>query len=262
MVRDRQVKIYYERRLRQYEQEKIAREQIITFANQVYCYVAMFLNEPDSMHRYYGELLKSNRNRLFDVSHAHMPYFLAGASLKTVERLISLEILSQRMRRFKYQFLMVFRIMNEPFDLPRLNSRKIVDYCQSLLDILDDPSRTESAFRRASAVIFSCQFQWGSTSKRLEKNRAFTGELIAEAEKHSAKSVSSSMNERFFGTVKEFDCTLGYGSLLGDDEREYFVHNDQIPGQLRQLFSIGQRVEFTPYQTEQGTQAIDVELSQ
>ena len=260
MAQDSQVKIFYERRLRQYEQEKIAREQIITIANQVYSFVAMFLNEPDSMHRYYGELLKSNRSRLFDVSHDFMPYFLAGASLKTVERLISLEFFSERMRRFKYQFLMVFRIMNEPFDLPRLNSRKIDEYCQFLLEILEDPYRTKSAFRRACAVIFSCQLQRNFSRKRLERNRAFTKLLITEAEKHKTRSEESAMNVRFFGIVKSFDSSQGYGSITGDDEQEYFVHIEQIASEARQLFSMGQRVEFTPYLTEQGNQAIDVEL--
>ena len=259
--RNRQDQIYYERRSRQYEQENIEREQIIKLANQVYCFVAMFLNEPDSSHRYYGELLNSNRSRLFNVSHDYMPYFLAGASLKAIERLISSEIISQRMKRYKFQFLMVFRIMNEPFDLPRLNSREIDDYCQALLEILDDPLRNESAFRRASAVIFSCESHWGSTRRRLERNKAFTNLLIAEAEKQSTKFEDSAMNARFFGTVKEFDSTLGYGSIAGDDEKEYFVHIDQISSQARQLFLMGERVEFTPYQTEQGPVAIDVGLS-
>ena len=260
--RNRQDQIYYERRSRQYEQENIEREQIIKLANQVYCFVAMFLNEPDSSHRYYGELLNSNRSRLFKVSHDYMPYFLAGASLKAIERLISSEIISQRMKRYKFQFLMVFRIMNEPFDLPRLNSREIDDYCQALLEILDDPLRNESAFRRASAVIFSCESNWGSTRRRLERNKAFTNLLKAEAEKQSTKSEDSAMNARFFGTVKKFDSTLGYGSIAGDDEKEYFVHIDQISSQARQLFLMGERVEFTPYQTEQGPVAIDVGLSQ
>ena len=259
--RNRQVQIYYERRSKQYEQMNIKRDQIITLATQVSCFVAMFLNEPHSTHRYYGELLNSYRNRLFSVCHAHIPYFLAGCCLNAAERLFSSEILSQRMRRFKYQFLMVFRIMNEPFDLPELNSRKIDDYCQALLEILDNPSRSESAFLRASAVIHLCESQWYSSRRRLEKRRAFTELLIAEAKKQNAKSVDSAMNTRCFGTIKQFDSTLGYGSISSDDEREYFVHIDQTASQDRQLFSIGQRVEFTPFQTDRGLWAIDVGIS-
>lgn len=260
--RKRQVQIYYERRSKQYEQLDVRREQIISIAKQVNCFVAMFLNEPHITHRYYGELLSSYRSQLFNDNHEYMPYFLAGASLKAVERLYSLEILPQRMKRFKFQLLMVFRIMNEPFNLPKFNSRKIDDYCQALLDIIDDPYLAESVFRRASAVVFACQSQWPSARRPLHKTARFTESLIAEAEKHNAKSEDSAMNTRFAGTVKQFDSTQGYGFIVGDDESEYFVHIDQIASQDRQSFTIGLRVGFIPFQTEQGPVAIDVGLSQ
>ena len=260
--RKRQVQIYYERRSKQYEQMEVRREQIISIAKQVNCFVAMFLNEPHITHRYYGELLNRYRSRLFSDTHEHIPYFLAGASLKAAERLFSLEILPQRMKRFKFQLLMVFRIMNEPFDLPKFNSRKIDDYCQALLDIIDDPYLAESVFRRASAVVFACESQWPSTRRPLHKTARFTELLIAEAEKHNAKSEGSAMNTRFSGTVKQFDSTQGFGFIVGDDESEYFVHIDQIASQDRQSFSVGLRVGFIPFQTEQGPVAIDVGLSQ
>lgn len=260
--RTRQVQIYYERRSKQYEHMGVKREQIITVPKQVDCFIAMFLNEPHITHRYYGELLNSYRPRIFNDTHEYMPYFLAGASLKAAERLFSLEILPQRMKRFKFQLLMVIRIMNEPFDLPKLNSRKIDDYCQALLDIIDDPYLAESVFRRASAVVFACESQWPSTRRPLHKTARFTELLIAEAEKHNAKSEDSAMNTRFSGTVKQFDSTQGYGFIVGDDESEYFVHIDQIASQDRQSFTIGLRVGFIPFQTEQGPVAIDVGLSQ
>ena len=259
--RNRQVQIYYERRSKQYEHMNVKRDRIITLATQVNCFVAMFLNEPHSTHRYYGELLNSYRNRLFNVTHAHIPYFLAGSSLNTIERLFSSGVLPWRMKRFKYQLLMVFRIMNEAFDLPKLNSRKIDDYCQALLEILDDQSLSESAFLRASAIIHSCQSHWPSARGRLERTRVFTEALIAEAGKQGAKNITSATTTRLCGTVIRFSSTLRYGFINGDAGRDYFVHISQIANQDRQLFSMGQRVEFTPIQTERGLQAFDVGLA-
>ena len=259
--RNRQIQIYYERRSKQYEHMDVKRNRIITLATQVKCFVAMFLNEPHSTHRYYGELLDSYRNRLFRDSHAHMPYFLAGSSLNTVERLFSSEILPRWMKRFKYQLIMVFRIMNEAFNLPKLDNKKIDDYCQALLDILDDQSLSESAFRRAGEVVRSCQSHVSSARDPLERTRAFTEALIAEAGKQGTKTISSATTTRLCGTVKRFSSTLRYGFIVGDDNRDYFVHISQIARQDRQLFSMGQRVEFTPIQTERGPQATDVGLS-
>ena len=65
--RDRASPLHYERRSKQYEhQPGVNRQRVITLASQIKCFVAMFLNEPHSTHRYYGELLTSYRERLFN----------------------------------------------------------------------------------------------------------------------------------------------------------------------------------------------------
>jgi len=44
-----------------------------------------FLNEPHSTHRYYGEILESNRDRLFLEQHSPFPYYAAGLALSRAE---------------------------------------------------------------------------------------------------------------------------------------------------------------------------------
>ncbi len=63
--KDRAPRLYYERRSRQYESLAIQQNQIVTIPAQVKCFVGMFLNEPHSTHRYYGELLDASRSRIF-----------------------------------------------------------------------------------------------------------------------------------------------------------------------------------------------------
>jgi len=63
--KDRPIPLYYERRSKQYDHLEVSRERIVTLPTQINCFVAMFLNEPHSTHRYYGELLSSYRSRLF-----------------------------------------------------------------------------------------------------------------------------------------------------------------------------------------------------
>ena len=245
--RDRQDPIYYERRSKQYEHLNVRRDRIITLATQVQCFVAMFLNEPQSTHRYYGELLNSYRNRLFNDSHAHMPYFLAGAALNSVERLFSTGLLPRDLKRFKYQFLMVFRLMNEPFDLPQLNNRRINAYCQSLLDVLDDQSICESAFLRAAQVIGTCVSGMPFSRDPLERTRAFTDSLVASAGKAGAKQIAPATTARLHGYIKRFSRIKQYGFIAGDDGKDYFMHASQIADQGRRSPSPRQRVEFTPH---------------
>ena len=46
------VKIYYERRSRQFGDIQIKQDQIISLPIQINCFVAMFLNDPHSTYRY------------------------------------------------------------------------------------------------------------------------------------------------------------------------------------------------------------------
>ena len=143
--RELQEPLYYERRSKQYEHLDIRRDQIVTLAKQVECFVAMFLNEPHSTHRYYGELLSSYQRRLFSDSHSFFPYFLSGMALTTLDRLCTTSRLPRAWKPYRYQMLMVFRIQNEQSKLPHLNrgSKGIEVYCQTLRDILDQESSSE-----------------------------------------------------------------------------------------------------------------------
>ena len=258
--RNLQDPIYYERRSKQYEHLNIRRDRIITLATQVQCFVAMFLNEPQSTHRYYGELLKSYRNRLFSNSHFHMPYFLAGATLNKVEQMFAAGSLPRDLKKFKYQLLMVFRLMNQPYDVPQLNQRKINAYCQSLLDVLDDPSRCEAAFLDAAKVIRTCISRTSFSRDPLERTRAFTDSLVTATGEKIERTVTPATTTRLHGFVKRFSQIMRYGFIAGDDGNDYFFHVSEIADQREQALSARQRVEFTPIETKRGLQALNIEI--
>ena len=250
--------IYYERRSKQYDQQNVRKDRIITLTTQIKSFVAMFLNEPHSVHRYYGELLNSYRARLFRESHSPMPYYLAGASLCTVERLFFRGVLTPDVRPFKYALLMAFRMMNEPFDMPHMNNRRIDAYCQNVADILDDQGECEAAFQRAAQVIRSCRQGVPQSRDPMERTRAFTSALMTAAVQNSETAGASATVSRVSGEVRQFSDTLGWGFISGDDHVSYFVHYTDISGAGFRSLVTGQLVEFTPTATERGPKAIDV----
>ena len=255
--RDRELPIYYERRSKQYEHTNVGRERIITLATQVKCFVAMFLNEPHSTHRYYGELLNSYRQRIFGASHAHIPYFTAGVCLNAIENSLSNGKLARDVRRFKYQFLMVFRLLNEKKKLPYLDDKNgMEDYCQSLIEIIDDERLRDDAFNRVSEVISKCQINLPPSREQIERTRAFTTALIDASD----RAGESAKARRIGGSLKRFSDTLGYGFIEGDDQNDYFVHYRQIVGKGYKSLEIGDIVMFTPITTKRGLQATNVEL--
>ena len=111
----------YERRSKQYDHMDVRRDRIIALAAQVKCFVGMFLNEPHSTHRYYGELLNSYRGRLFGESHAPVTYYVAGVSLSTVEHLFAEGVVARDLRPYRYQVPALSRCTSQ--ELARLRLR-------------------------------------------------------------------------------------------------------------------------------------------
>ena len=66
--------------------DKIDPNNIVSLTAQIKSFVAMFLNEPHSHPRYYGELLKSYEDRLFLDDHKPAPYYASGVALLAIER--------------------------------------------------------------------------------------------------------------------------------------------------------------------------------
>ena len=61
------------------------------------------------------------------------------------------------------------------------------------------------------------------------------------------------------GTVKEYDKSKGFGFILGDDDRDYFVHVTGLRPQLQQSGLIeGQKVLFDADFDMKGDKAINV----
>ena len=77
-------RVYYERRSKQYVMDGISSSNIVTLTKQIKSFIAMFLDEPHSHPRYYGELLKSyayDEGRIFASNHRLEPYYASGVAL-------------------------------------------------------------------------------------------------------------------------------------------------------------------------------------
>jgi CspA family cold shock protein len=64
------------------------------------------------------------------------------------------------------------------------------------------------------------------------------------------------------GTVKKYDITKGYGFIIGEDDRDYFVHVSGLRPQLRQRgLREGQKVLFDGDFGIKGDKAINVRIA-
>lgn len=257
--KDKVPRLYYERRSRQYENLPIQQNHIITIPAQVKCFVGMFLNEPHSTHRYYGELLDANRSRMFLPNHSPFPYFLSGYALSVLHSLFSRALLSQTPRKFRYHMLMLFRVMFEPTPIPYLNDKRRMDaYCLHLLMLLGDETTARRSFSQCAELLNSVLKASPSKGRESDRLRAFTAELIA-ATSAKVSGATPGAVERKRGRVKDFSAIRGFG-FIAVDNGEVFVHYTGIKGAGYRSLSKGQIVEFVISEGRKGPEAREVEV--
>ena len=258
-------RIYYERRSKQYAMDNIKPSNIVTLTGQIKSFVAMFLNEPHSQHRYYGELLKSYANeqgRLFADHHDHSPYYASGVALVTVDKWLNQAQIDREMRHYKHHMLMAVRMLISGHDVPVLNSSRISGYSLGIVDALRDPTRADEEFTRAVSIIKASlarfvadnsEWQDGGRRNPPYRLRAFTARLIQQL--RSRESITDDVS---VDTGNAPSANVESGRILWyDDWRNYgfiarnigggdiFVHQSELSEVPWHLRVRGTQVRFT-----------------
>ena len=183
-------KIYYERRPREYDAifPPIPRYRIVTLAAQINAVISMFLNEPHSTHRYYGELLKAYSGKIFQEHHKPDIYYVSSLALIKVDSIIKSNKIHFKYRKFKYHILNTLRVLISGFNYPPFNSKDIVKYCESIIDVLNDDNllmkKIEITTSCIDKGINSYEKKYGKKNHNEYKRiKAMTGEILEQAKK-------------------------------------------------------------------------------
>lgn len=142
--------IFYERRSKQYDDNPdIKATQIVTLAVQIQAYVATVLAQPHSTHRYYGELLISNREKLFSGSR-YENYYISSLILNRLDSLFRTRKIDYKYKNFRFQIIYIafyyfneFKQRDKKFNnesiIEMLNSeKKYLTVLKSCCDVIDE----------------------------------------------------------------------------------------------------------------------------
>lgn len=254
------VKLFYERRSKQYDSLSIKKEQIITLTGQLKSFLSMFLNEPHSTHRYYGELLKAYRSKIFVEGHSPFPYYVSGYAFTMLESAFDEQVIGREFKTFRFQLLMLFRLLTETSKLPYLNNNKIDSYCEGLLEKLKSPEYRHATFQKSVKLIEDGLAQNGYSFREAARIKSFTTQLIKSVEIDGLDNVADVKFNQ--GVVRWFSMVKGYGFIeCKGFERDVFIHHTDIAEQGYTFPLDGQEVEFILVNTEKGLVAKELRIT-
>ena len=251
-------KLYYERRSKQYDFLPIRENQIVTLAAQVKNFVSMFLYEPHSTHRYYGELLKANENKVFLDKHSPFPYYISSFTIFTLENLFNSNKIDRFYKKFRYHMALMFRIRVVGSDIPSLTKQNKIDpYCREIQNFLLNEDKTLNEFVEITEMIQSVLRKYDYTPREASRRKNITIDLINLANNQRDFSHEPS---RQIGCVDWFEDIKGYGIIKNNNDDEFFVHYSAIKGKGYRSLIKGQKVEFSIIQNGGRVDALDVEI--
>ena len=216
------------------------------------------MNEPHSHPRYYGELLKAYRSRLFIDGHKPAPYYASGVARIALERLFNSVGLERRLRVYRHHMLMLLRMQIAGPNMPSLGSDKITSYSLRIVETLRKDDRFRQECERAIRLIEGTLsgFDVSGLSPRdrrtntPDRRREFTRKILESfeserpkhAEPRSPNAMPSVLGPRVgdeeTGRIRLYDDWKNFGFIERDSGGSIFVHAGEltkVPWHLRQL---------------------------
>lgn len=147
-------KLYYERRTRQYDRLEIEKTRIVTPANMIKAFAAMFLDEPQRTTRNYAALKSKVGREIFAKGHRMEPYYVSAFTLYKLEYLFRSGRLEAKYKPARFHILLAARMLSNPgVYQPPLNSHEMARYCKRISDQLWDTTKSDELLTQAAMVV-------------------------------------------------------------------------------------------------------------
>lgn len=172
-----QRRLYYERRTRQYDRLSIEKTRIVTPANMIKAYAAMFLAEPHRATKGYGLLKAKVGTEIFGPGQRNEPYYTAAYALYKLEYAFRNSKLEPKYKPARFHILLAARCLANSQNIPPSNSHEMERFCKRINEILWDASQADELISRAAQVV---DFATGGDFDRDNiRTESFTSKVLA-----------------------------------------------------------------------------------
>lgn len=216
-------RLYYERRSKQYDlDDTISKNKVISLTAQITSYLAMFLNEPQSTHRYYGELLNAYQNRIFLNTDSFEVYYIAAYYLYYVEQQFKNFKISRGLKVFKYHIICAMRayLVGKSVNCGKARIQK------KEFDILFSAvknGKIDEAMRTAVMCIEYVIEHTAVPKQELHRSREFTNELFDKIDTVSCACANTAFLKKgdfVHCTVIAVNRSFVFVKIKADDSRK------------------------------------------
>jgi hypothetical protein len=146
--RDKQQRLYYERRSKQYSERKdVEKVRVISRAQLTRAYLAMFLDEPAGV-GHFKSLLQERGRELFQPGQQPVYYYTAAATLYRIEWLLRNKRIDKKYAPARYHLLAAVRLQEMGTGPADHSPRNAEQKCARLLRDVWDPNASERLFTR------------------------------------------------------------------------------------------------------------------
>lgn len=249
---DEKYRLFYERRSKQYDMEPgINKNKIVSLAAQTKDYVAVFLNEPHSTHRYYGEILESYKKRIYGRDDNPEPYYVAAYIYYLVDQLLKNGKIDKQLKNYKYHICYAFRVLLCGQKVVLGNSREIKKMADTMMEVAKDNTLFIRTIDTACSCIKTCLSKEKANKELLPRMSEFTKSLTLELNTYLGKTMESEHLQKGdivscqVTAIKEYNVDV---TIRTDDKRDKgSIHISQVANRkiwnLADEFSLGQIVQ-------------------
>ena len=230
-------RLFYERRSKQYDLiDGIAKNRIVTLATQISSYLAVFLNEPHSTHRYYGELLRSYENRLFLESDSCEVYYIAAYLVFYLDNSFRTGKIEKEYRPYKYHLACAIKALEVGSQVIFGQGRKQRKEFEKLFALIKDQAKMERYLHSAVSCLDKAIKECADVpEKDRHRSKEITKELLANVSLVSEAQSNPTylkVGDIVHCVVTSINVSFVHVKLKTEDSRNFGeIHISQISNQ-------------------------------